>query len=77
MRHFDFDPFLHVPVESANVAALRSLATHVDVGPTEPRRAFTPPERPLTLTDMLLRAEHPLLDEQAAAEGLNDEDDDS
>jgi len=74
IRHFGFDPFAHVPVDAANVASLRSLASHVDVGPTEPRRAFVPPERPLTLTDMLLRAEHPLLDEQAAAEGLNEQD---
>lgn len=71
MRHFDFDPFAHRDRSESTVAALRALATHVDVGPAEPRRPFVPPERPLTLTDMLMKAAHPLLDDQAAAEGLD------
>lgn len=33
-----------------------------------------PPERPLTLMDMLTKAEHPLLDEQAKAEGVAEEE---
>ncbi len=74
MRHFGFDPFAHRPPADCTVGALRSGAGHVDVGPCEPRRPFVAPERPLTLTDMLLRAEHPLLDEQAAAEGLTDDE---
>lgn len=70
MRHFGFDPFRTRSRESSTVGALRAQARHVDVGPCEPRRAFVPPERPLTLLDMLTRAAHPLLDDQAAAEGL-------
>ncbi len=70
MNHFGFDPFASIDPADATVAALRAKATQVDVGPTELRRPFTPPDRPLTLTDMLLRAEHPLLDEQAVAEGV-------
>ena len=41
------------------------------MGPAEPRRPFVAPERPLTLLDMLSKAEHPLLDEQAKAEGVD------
>jgi hypothetical protein len=70
MRHFGFDPFAHRAPQDCTVGALRALATHVDVGPCEPRRAFVPPERPLTLLDMLMRAEHPLLDAQRDAQGL-------
>lgn len=70
MRHFGFDPFAHRAPADCTVSALRALATHVDVGPTAPRRSFTPPERPLSLLDMLSRAEHPLLDDQARAEGV-------
>ncbi len=33
-RFFDFDPFSHIPKDQANVAALRSLATHVDLTTT-------------------------------------------
>ena len=74
MRWFGLDPFAHVAPEDATVGALRSRATHVDVGPVEPRRPFVAPERPLTLLDMLTRAEHPLLDAQAEAEGLAEEE---
>lgn len=77
MRHFDFDPFAHRSPEACTAAALRAEATHVDVGPCEPRRAFVAPERPLTLLDMLMRAEHPLLDAQRDAEGLSDAGDES
>ena len=73
MRHFDFDPFAHRPPERSTVAALRAEAIGVDVGPTEPRVAFTPPDRPLTLMDLLSRAEHPLLDKQASTEGVGPE----
>ena len=72
MAHFDFDPFVHIRPEEATVGSLRSRAAHVDVGPSEPRKPFVAPTRPLTLTDMLLRAEHPLLDEQARSEGLHE-----
>ncbi len=71
MRHFGFDPFAHRSRDDSTVAALRALATHVDVGPTEPRADFVAPDRPLTLIDMLSRAEHPLLDAQAEAEGVD------
>ena len=74
MRHFDFDPFAHRSPEESTVGALRAQATHVDVGPAEPRKPFVPPERPLTLMDMLTKAEHPLLDEQAKAEGVAEEE---
>lgn len=70
MTHFRFDPFDHIDRADATAGALRSKATHVDVGPAAPRRPFVAPERPLTLTDMLLRAEHPLLDEQAKSAGV-------
>lgn len=73
MRHFDFDPFRHAAPEDCTVAALRARAGHVDVGPVEPRRSFVAPDKPLTLLDMLSRAEHPLLDDQAAAEGVADD----
>lgn len=33
MRHFQYDPFQHVPREQATVGALRAQATHVDVAP--------------------------------------------
>ena len=49
---------------------IQEKAGHVDVGPVEPRAPFVAPERPLTLLDMLSRAEHPLLDKQAADEGV-------
>jgi predicted TIM-barrel fold metal-dependent hydrolase len=70
MRLFNFDPFERIEPAAATVGALRAQAGHVDVGPTQPRGVFVPPERPLTLIDMLSRAEHPLLDEQAEAEGV-------
>jgi predicted TIM-barrel fold metal-dependent hydrolase len=69
MRIFGFDPFAHRAPEQCTVAGLRSLATHVDVGPLPPRRPFAPPSSPLTLMDLLTKAEHPLLDEQAEREG--------
>jgi len=33
MRHFQYDPFRHIPREQCTVAALRSQATHVDLTP--------------------------------------------
>ncbi len=74
MRHFGFDPFAHADPADCTVRALRARATHVDVGPAPLRRAFVAPERPLTLMDMLSRAEHPLLDDQARAEGVAADD---
>jgi hypothetical protein len=71
MKHFDFDPFVHLEPSECTVGSLRARATHVDVGPTEPKRPFIRPERPLTLLEMLTRAEHPLLEEQARAEGID------
>ena len=72
MAHFGFDPFAHRRREDATVGALRALATGVDVGPTATRPGtFTPPAKPLTLLDMLTTAAHPLLDDQAAAEGVD------
>lgn len=71
MRHFHFDPFTTRSPEQCTVGYLRSLATDVDVGPTPPKRPFVSPDRPLTLLDMLSRAEHPLLDEQAADVGVD------
>jgi len=76
MRHFEFDPFAHREPAACTAAALRAEATHVDVGPCAPRRAFVAPERPLTLTDMLTRAAHPLLDEQARTAGVHEDADD-
>ena len=43
MRHFGFDPFAHRPPERCTVGALRSEATHVDVGPAEPRAGRSSP----------------------------------
>lgn len=71
MRYFGFDPFRHIALPDATVGALRSRAGHVDVGPSEPARPFVAPGRPLTLLDMLSRAEHPLLEDQAQAEGID------
>jgi predicted TIM-barrel fold metal-dependent hydrolase len=70
MQHFGFDPFAHIDPTDATVGALRARAGHVDVGPTAPRPGFTPPAKPLTLLDLLQTAQHPLLDEQAKAEGV-------
>ena len=70
MRHFDFDPFADRPAEQCTVRALRAQSPHVDVGPAPLRRPFVPPERPLSLLDLLTRAAHPLLDEQARTEGI-------
>ncbi len=70
MRFFGFDPFAYRTPAESTAGHLRSLATHVDVGPASPRSDWTPPERPLSLLDMLSRASHPLLDEQARAEGV-------
>lgn len=64
MRHFGFDPFAHRPPEQCTAAALRAEAVGVDVGPVAPRRPFVAPTRPLTMTDMLNAAAHPLLDQQ-------------
>lgn len=71
MAHFGFDPFQHRAPQDCTVGALRGLAAGVDVGPVEPRRRFVAPARPLTLMDMLSGAEHPLLDDQAAAVGAS------
>ena len=71
MRAFGFDPFAHRTAEQCTVAALRAEAPGRDVGPAPLRAPFVPPSSPLTLTDLLLRAEHPLLDRQAEAEGLD------
>ena len=71
LRHFGFDPFAHRDRARCTVDALRAEAPHVDVGPAAPRRPFVAPERPLTLMDMLSKAEHPLLDEQARTEGVD------
>ena len=70
IRLFGFDPFVHRAPEDCTVGALRAKAGHVDVGPLEPRDAFVAPDRPLTLLDMLSRAEHPLLEKQAADAGV-------
>ena len=70
MGFFGFDPFAHRSPEQCTVGALRSESPNIDVGPAPLRRPFTPPTSALTLTDLLMRAEHPLLDEQAGAEGL-------
>jgi hypothetical protein len=74
MRHFGFDPFAHRRPEDCTVAALRAESPNVDVGPAPLRRPFTPPATPLTLTDLLMRAEHPLLDQQAEREGVSGEE---
>jgi predicted TIM-barrel fold metal-dependent hydrolase len=71
MDHFGFDPFAHAAPEDCTVGALRAKATHVDVGPAPRRKPFVTPDRPLTVLDMLSKAEHPLLDDQAAAEGVD------
>lgn len=71
MKAFGFDPFTSRTREESTVAALRSLVPGRDVGPAPLRRPFVAPVKPLTLTDLLLRAEHPLLDEQAKSEGVD------
>jgi hypothetical protein len=72
MRIFGVEPFATRPPERCTVAALRAeaAAAGVDVGPAPPRSEFTAPARPLTLMDLLSRAEHPLLDDQAAHKEL-------
>jgi predicted TIM-barrel fold metal-dependent hydrolase len=74
MRHFGFDPFAHRDPARCTVGALRSEAVGVDVGPAPLRRPFVSPTSPLTLTDLLMRAEHPLLDRQAETSGLTAEE---
>jgi len=69
MRIFGFDPFAHRDRERCTVAALRAEAGHVDVGPAPVRREFERPSAPVTLLDLLSKAEHPLLDQQARNEG--------
>lgn len=71
MAHFGFDPFTHADPAACTVGSLRARAGHVDVGPSPLRRPFVAPTKPLTLLDMLSKAEHPLLDDQAAAEGVD------
>ena len=71
MRWFGFDPFVARERERCTVGALRAEATHVDVGPAPLRGEFVAPSSPLTLLDLLSRAEHPLLDDQATAEGVD------
>jgi len=68
MRIFGLDPFAVRPPERCTAAALRAEAGHVDVGPAQARSGFTAPPRPLTLMDLLSRAEHPLLADQARQE---------
>jgi hypothetical protein len=68
MRLFGFDPFAHRSPERCTVGALRAEATHVDVGPAPLRQPFEAPRSPLTLLDLLSKAEHPLLDQQARDE---------
>ena len=70
MRIFDFDPFATRRPAQCTVRALREQATHVDVGPMLPRSAFVPPTATLTLMDLLSKAEHPLLNDQARREGV-------
>ena len=70
MRFFGFDPFAHRPKEQCTAGALRAEATGVDVGPAALRKPFQAPERPVTLMDLLTKAEHPLLDDQAKKEGV-------
>ena len=70
MCHFDFDLFANAFFFDLIVGALRARAQHVDLEPAPLRRPFVAPERPLTLMDMLTSAEHPLLDDQAAEEGI-------
>lgn len=69
MRLFGFDPFAKRPRAGCTVGALRAEARDVDIGPFPARATFEPPASPLTLTDLLSRAEHPLLDKQAEIEG--------
>ncbi|MFI5319037.1 MAG: amidohydrolase family protein [Myxococcota bacterium] len=42
MKHFSYDPFAHVPRASANVAALRAQAQHVDLAPKRGLGGKTP-----------------------------------
>ncbi|MFM7068442.1 MAG: amidohydrolase family protein [Actinomycetes bacterium] len=77
MRLFGFDPFAIRDPSSCTAAALRADAGDVDVGPAAPRRPFVAPARPLTMTDMLNAAAHPLLDDQAQELGLDDDADDT
>lgn len=71
LRFFGFDPFAHRAPGLCTAGALRAEAAGVNVGPEPLRQPFQPPERPVSLMDLLSRAEHPLLDEQAEREGAN------
>jgi hypothetical protein len=73
MQHFGFDPFATRDPSTCTAAALRANATGVDVGPRPAPEGFVRPSRPLTMTDMLNAASHPMLDQQAADEGLGGE----
>ena len=42
MRHFQYDPFVHVPRERATVGALRAQAEHVDLSPKRGGGGKTP-----------------------------------
>ena len=64
MRHFSFDPFAHRSAAESTVGALRALATHVDTAPVPRFQRYDPPTEQLTLTTLLERASHPLLDDQ-------------
>ena len=75
MHHFGFDPFATRDPSTCTAAALRAGATGVDVGPRPAPAGFVRPERPLTMTDMLNAASHPMLNQQAADEGLDPTDD--
>lgn len=68
LRLFGFDAFAHRPKERCTVGALRSEASEVTIPPL--RTPFVAPPRPVTLMDLLTKAEHPLLDQQAAEVGV-------
>jgi predicted TIM-barrel fold metal-dependent hydrolase len=66
-RFFSFDPFAHRSRDECTVGALRARAAGIDTSPQPRRLRHQPPDSPLTLLDLLNRADHPLLDEQKEA----------
>jgi predicted TIM-barrel fold metal-dependent hydrolase len=52
MRHFRYDPFVHVPKEQATVGALRALAGGVDTSPRSSGKEFHRPDSPVTIMSL-------------------------
>ena len=57
MREFQFDPFAVRDRADCTVAALRAEAGHVDTEPVASGRVIEPPDSPVTLLDLMEKAE--------------------